>query len=82
MKIKQLCSVLDALALGAETSHEVAAVTNLSVKIASAWLSLLADDTDLVIRWRLDAMKYNRSGRKSHYYKLRNPKMYFGEKTT
>lgn len=64
---KQISAVLDAVAVGCETSDQVAAITGLSKRHASAYLSQLADAA-LIIRTHKDALRIAETGRYMHRY--------------
>ena len=64
---KQITRVLQAVNDGCFTSDQVAALTGLPVKTASAWLSVLAED-GLIRRERRHALRIHRTGAFMHVY--------------
>lgn len=66
-KEKQILRVLAAVELGAETSAEVEAVTDLPLKHCSYFLGELVL-AGLIRRVKKEARRYSKSGRMSHLY--------------
>ena len=67
MPEKQITQVFDAVRLGCQTSHEIAAVTDLPQNFVSSYLSQLAD-RGLIVRTHRRALRLRKGGPAFHRY--------------